>query len=805
MIGVLHELKTAARAIATRPAFSALVIGVLAAGLACVIFMLVMVNAFVVRPLPFAAPEQLLHAGIADNHGSDSLDDVAGRDLIQLRRQLEGSAEVAGFEQATVNLSDLDRPERFDGAKVSANLWRVFGVAPMLGRDFAADDEHPGSAAVVMLSWDLWQHRYGGDRAIVGRQVRVNAQPATVIGVMPADFSYPYKEVVWIPASLSEATPASDDDAYTVVIRRHANIENAAITAALDTWFAGAARAEPDRFRGLHMGIEPLSYLTVSRTTRAVLDVMLAAVALVLLVACANAANLLLTRTLGRGQELAVRVALGASRARLTLHLLMQSLLLSLIATLIALLLAKIGVAWQHAQWHAATNGPPHWLRFDMDPIVIAQVVGVALLTALATGLLPAWRAGGEALAGNLRDGTRSVAGGPFARISRILVVGEIVLSCALLISVGTMVRGIAALDRIDVGIDSSHLLTARLGLFANTYPTGADQLRLYERLTDRLRADAGVVDASASTLLPLRYSSGLDVLPEGTPFDGGPLPQVRQGAVDDHFLSAYGVRLLRGRFFDDRDHADGERVAVVDQHFADRYKAGGDVIGRRFRTDPRQADGPVVTVIGVIAPLRLNSPGAEPQPALLTSLRQAPARFVSLAVRTRSEPAAFAQHLTELMRQVDPDTPLYWVRDYAAVVRDVTFGERVVAQLFGIFGVIALALAGAGLYGVVAFNVSQRTREIGVRRALGEPNASVLRNVFARTGWQLGVGLALGLAAGIPFTRLLTRSLPAIAASDPMAIVSALLVLIIAAFLAVILPARRALHVDPMIALRHE
>jgi putative ABC transport system permease protein len=802
---MFEEFRNALRGVAKRPAFSALIVGVLAAGLACVIFMLAMVNGFVIRPMPFAGPEQLLHVGIADNHGGDSLDEVTGRDLLQLRRQLADSAEVAGYQQATVNLSDLDRPERFDGASVSANLWHVLGVAPTLGRDFSAEDERVGAAAVTMLSWDLWQTRYGGDAGIVGRQVRVNAQPATVIGVMPKDFSYPFKELVWIPARLTEDTKVVNDDSYTVVVRRHADVVDAAISTGVDTWFASAASAEPDRFRGLHMGMEPLAYLTVSHTTRAVLGIMLGAVLLVLLVACANAANLLLTRTLGRGQELAVRVALGATRARLTVHLLMQSLMLSLIATAIALPLAQTAVIWQRNEWRAATNGPPLWLRFDLDATVILQVLGIALIAAIATGLLPAWRAGGEAVAGNLRDSTRSISGGPFARISRILVVGEIVLSCALLIGVGTMVRGIAALDRIEPGIDTSHLLTARVALFASTYPTGADQIRLFERVTDRLRADAAVVDASASTLLPLRFSANVDVLPDGTPFESGTPPQVSQGAVDDHFLTAYGIQLLQGRFFDARDTADVARVAVVDRRFADEFAAGGDVVGRRFHLDPRQPNGPLVTVIGVITPLKLNSPGAPPQGALLTPLRQSPARFISLAVRTRGEPGAFANRLGEIMRDVDADTPLYWVRDFASVVREVTYGERTVTQMFSLFGIVALVLAGAGLYGLMAFSVGQRTREIGVRRALGAPSGRVLRNLFARTGLQLAIGLGLGLVVGIPFARLLTRSLPSIAASDPMVAVSALLVLVGAALLAVIVPARRALRVDPMIALRHD
>jgi len=803
---LLEELKAAFRSITNRPGFSALVVGVLGIGLACMIFMLAMIDGFVIRPLPFAAPEQLLHAGIADSHGGDNLDDVAGRDLIQLRRQLDGSADVAGFSQATVNLSDLDRPERFDGANVSANLWRVLGAAPMLGRDFSSDDERPGAPAVAMLSWDLWQQRYGGDPAIVGREARVNSQPASIIGVMPKGFVYPFKEVVWLPARLSEGKSASADDTYTLVIRRHADVGAAAIKTALDAWLANASREDPDRFRGMHADIEPLAYLTVSRTTRAVLGIMLAAVALVLLVACANAANLLLTRTIGRRHELAVRVALGASRTRLIVHLLAQSLLLSLIAAALALPLALAGVAWQQASFLQAESGPPRWLHLDIDATVIAMAFGAALLTALATGILPALRAAAAAPAQYLRDGSRSVAGGGFARVSRILVIAEIALSCLLLISVGTMVRGIAGLDRLDLGIDIRHLLTARVALFTSTYPNGADQVRLYDRLLDRLRAEPEVAAASVGTVLPARISATREVLANGeAASQDQPAPRVQYGAVEDHFLAAYGIGLQEGRFFDSRDAADGEHVAVVDRRFAEQHAGNGSVVGQRFRLDPRDPNGPTVTVIGVIGRLTLNGPSETPDPTLLVPLRQDPGRIVSIAIRTRGDANAFAPRLNEIMREVDSDTPLYWVRDYATLIRSVTYGERVIAQWFGVFGLIALLLAAAGLYGVMAFSVDQRIREIGVRRALGAPDARVLRSLFARSIVQLGIGLAVGLALGIPFARVVTGMLTSIESGNASVVFGALGLLLFAALLATAIPARRALRVDPMVALRYE
>ncbi|MGB4860578.1 MAG: ABC transporter permease, partial [Dokdonella sp.] len=421
---ILDETRNAIRGVVARPAFSLLVVGVLAAGLACVIFMLAMLNGFVLRPLPFAQPDQLLHAGVRGDDGND-LNPVQNGELIAIRRQLDGVADTGGYARSTMNLSDLDRPERFTGAYVSSNLFRTLGVAPTMGRDFSAADAANGAATVAMISNELWQSRYGGDPAIVGRQIRVNAQPATVVGVMPPNFSYPVRESIWLAGHLYDGmTP--DDLSWWVVLRRHADSSDVAVTSAFDHWFKQAANDQPERFRAMQPGIEPLAYLAVSPIIRSVLGIMLAAVFMVLLVACANAANLLLTRTIGRKQELAVRFALGASRRRLIAHLLGECLLLSLLATAIAFPLAHAGMQWQQRLMYQADPGPPLWLRFDMDATVIGLALAAALLTALLAGLFSAFRVGGSGVADQLRDGTRSVTGGAFARISRVLVIGEI-------------------------------------------------------------------------------------------------------------------------------------------------------------------------------------------------------------------------------------------------------------------------------------------------------------------------------------------------------------------------------------------
>jgi len=802
----LQELRYALRTILARPAFSALVVGVLAAGLGCVVFMLALLDGFALRPLPFADPERLYQAGFFGDGGLGDVYPMTDQDLVGSRRQLAAVAEVAGVARSTINLSDLDRPERYNGGHASANLFRLLGVAPILGRDFSDADEQPGAAPVALISYDLWQSRYGGDPGIVGRVIRVDAHPATVIGVMPKDFSYPRRESIWVAATLASAA-AHDEYAYWLVLRRHAGVNEAQLDAAFAAWFADAARADPERFHGQRSRVEPLREMVMDRTTRSMLGMMLAAVFMVLLIGCANAANLLLTRTLGRHQELAVRVALGASRGRLVAHLFAQSLLLSAAAAVIALALAQAGLRWQQALLRES-EFTLLWLRFGLDGTVVALAGAAALLTAFFSGVLPALQVSRSAAAGGLHDGNvRSAGSARFARISRVLVIGEVALSCALVVCVGTLVRGVSALERTDLGIDTGHLLTARILLPTRAYPAATDQLRLYERVGERLRGEAGVAAASLGTALPGTYYNEMhDVVPDGTaPAGEAELPQTAYAAVDDHFPAAWGVPLQEGRFFDSRDAADGARVAVVDRRFVERYGDGKPMLGRRLRLDPRNANGATVTVIGVIGAVTLDAAGSAPPPALLVPLRQAPFKIASIAVRTRAAATAFVPRLAELMREVDADTPLYWVRDYAAIRHSMNFGERVVAQSFAVFGGVALLLAGAGLYGIMAFAVAQRTREIGVRRALGAPRGAVLRALFARNFAQLGIGLAIGLAVGIPFAQRLSVSLRTIDPGGMPVVVATLLVLAAAAALAAAVPARRALRVDPITALRHE
>ncbi|MGB4859768.1 MAG: FtsX-like permease family protein, partial [Dokdonella sp.] len=469
MKAFLHELRQAVRGLRNQPGFSMLVIGVLAAGLGCVLFMAVVLNALVIRPLPFAAPEQLLHIGFSLSERPDRLSAVNERDVAAWQSRLESVADVAAYQQQTINLSDGERAERYAGASVGTNLFGVLGVSPQLGRTFTTADGLAGAAPTVILSDVVWRQRYNADPAIVGRAVRINAGSATVVGVMPPDFSYPQKEMVWTPGAINPDVARDDGSEWVLVARRHADVGPAALSSLLDNWYADARTQAPRYFEMRQVGVEPLSYLIVERNTRAIFNVLAIAVLLVLLVACANAANLMLSRTLSRRQELAVRSALGASRWRLVIHLLSQSMLLSAIAAAIALPLGWAAADWVDRTFRASEEGPPHWMHFNVDGQLIAFTLLAALLTGLITGILPALRAGKEINA-SLRDGSRSVAGGAFAQISRWLVVGQVAISCVLLVAAVVMVRGMDQFATDDFGIRTQNLLTARIGLSETKY-----------------------------------------------------------------------------------------------------------------------------------------------------------------------------------------------------------------------------------------------------------------------------------------------------------------------------------------------
>lgn len=792
------------RSLKREPASSALIVCILAFGLACVIAILSIIKTMVWDPLPFAGADRLQRVGWVDPlQGEDEPAPILGADYLEWRTLTAGSADLAAAQQATVNLADQQQVVRYDGAFVTANTFAMLGVTPMLGRDFSSSDDRPGAPLTVVLSESLWRTRFAADPAIVGRSFRANGEAATVIGVMPARFSFPIREQIWLPARLDAATSADIDRDLTVFMAPLADAPVAAALTPLRHWLNEHAKAHPEwAQREIHA--EALSDYYTDPQTRSILALMLVTVSLVLLVACANVAHLMLVRTLARSRDFLVRLTLGATRVRIAAQLLGQSIALTAIALLLALPLADMGVLAILNGFSGTGEGPPPWMQFGVDQTMVVIAFGLAILTAVLVALLPVLRIRMDALGDGLRDGGRTVIGAGAAKLSRWLVAAELAMACIVLLATLTMVRAVDQMGRADLGINPERLLTGRVALFPAQYPTDSDTVRFIDQLTTALRADPAVAAAGAGTALPGLSSETERMAPAGFDAGGREFPLIRTASVDTHYVDAYGMELRAGRNFSAADTADSEPVVIIDERFAHTLFASVDPIGQRIRIPADDAEGRWHTVVGVVGTLQMEDVGDPELPSALVTLAQHPRRFVSVVVRTHADPAAFKPRFTEMLRALDPDTPAYWLRTYEEVLAVAMAGERVLSKAFAVFGLIALMLAAAGLYGLVSQLISQRSREIGVQRALGATGKAVLGTLLSRLSVPLGCGLLIGSALAVGFAQLITLTMPTVQV-DAHSVFGLVAVLTVVALLAIWFPARRALRVDPTVALRHD
>lgn len=812
MIRVLAwELQQAWRGLWARPSVNVLAICVLAAGLASALCIASFINTLALNPLPFERSDQLYRVGLIDNN--DDLDskryDLArAEDVLDWQERLRNQADVAAYSQLTLNLGLEQHSERYSGGLITANLLPVLGVKPSLGRAFNAADEQPGAANVVILADAVWRSRFASDPGVLGRTIRINTVPTTIIGVMPAEFSFPWREQLWQPLRLQRGAGPSAC-CFDVLLRAKTGVLPEQIQASLADWFTAASARDPAgmRSRARAVGFDQLRYQFVDRDTINLFGVMALAVALVLLIACANVANLLLGHMLTREAELALRAAIGASRSRLLINALFQAGMLSLVAVLIALPLAQLGVNAVVAEMRSSVDsGPPEWLQFAIDGRMVAIAALTALLTALISGLLPAMHAAARRDL-NLR-GRRHGASG-FTRLSQWLMVGQVAFSLAVLMATVLLVQTVRQLEHFDLGLDTRNVLSARIGLMPQRFSEPAELRAHTQQLLDAVRAAPGVQAATLSTSLPGLMGENEDAILLGAAKPAQGFMNAGYSAVDPNFFSTMGARLVSGRLLNDADNAQSDPVMVVDQTFAKLYLDGADPIGRRFVLDPEGDTERTVTIVGLIQPVQMDDIDDPREASMFVPFAQAPKTFFTLLIRTHAQPEAFAPTLHAIAGKLDSDSPLYWVRPYDDVLYEATIGQHLLANLFTAFGVVALLLATAGLYGLVAFQVTRSTREIGVRRALGAPNGTLLTALLHRTLVRIALGLALGLLIGVPFATVLqsmlgTTGLNATGMNYTIWL-PAVLLLIGAASLACWLPARRALGIAPTVALHQD
>lgn len=808
---MFQETRQAMSHLRHSPAFTAAAVLMLAFGLGATLYMSTVVKGYLLTPLPYPEADRIMHVESTDPVSGGI--GVAPRDYVEWRRVQQSFEALAAFYSSSVNLSGSDLPQRVYGAFVTPSAFDVVQTGAHIGRTLLATDADPGAPPVIVLGHSVWQNRYDGDPAILGESVRVNGTPATVVGVMPPGFRFPFDQEAWVPlrTDLSAFAGRGEGKSVEVVGRlrpavtlEQARAEFANIAAAL-----AAGRSED---RNLTASVKPFQHEFVSAATRDVVSTMFAAVIFVLLIACSNVANLVLARTAARQKDIALRIALGASRGRILTHVLTESVVLALAGGVIGYFLALLGVELTRWALLKAELELPFWVILEIDWKVLAFATFAAVVAGIIAGLPPALRATRTDVNEHLKEGAKG-SGAPASRLGRSLVTAEIALSCILLVCSGLTIQSVLNIEGRPLGVESTNLLMGRLGLPDERYADEAAQYRYFEGLVQRLQAHPDVVDATAATSYPGISGWSAQYRTRSEPSGGGRLPLTQYAVVMDSYADTLGLRLLRGRWFDERDGVDSERVAIVDARFAAEAFPDADPIGKQVALIGEQgtlgdAGDPETewrTVVGVSEAIFMDGIDDPERPAVLIPLRQEPHHRLTIAVHTRGEPLAFAQRLREAARAGDQDVPVYWLRTFDDWVWGENFSGRLTSTLFSIFAAIALVLAAAGIYGVLAYAVSQRTREIGVRRAMGAGNRRILGVVLGQGVLQLATGLAVGLASAVLFARLLSVMLTGISPFDPRTIIAVALILCTVAVVASLLPALRALRVNPIEALRHE
>ncbi len=809
MLNLLRDLKYATRSLSKNYGFTAVASLMLAFGLGLVIFMFAAVKGFFLTDLPFTEPERLLHVEYQNAKAQEFSIEVNWYDYLEMARSQRSFEALAAWSGGTVNMSADDVPERYDGIFMTANGFDVLKVKPVLGRGFLPGEDVAGAPLPVLIGDNLWRNRFNADPGVIGKQVRVNGQDATIVGVMGPGMKFPINNNIWIPTQRPLDEKRTDTVSVEVYGRLKPGLTLAEAKGDLAGITAQLAKDFPDTNQDLEPVVKPYKEEFVGNQTKKIIATMFAAVLLVLLIACANVANLILARSTDRTRELAVRTALGASRWQIIRAMLAESLVIAFIGAGLGILIAHLGMEAMDRAMIASDDPPPYFVDWSIDWRVGLFAFGIAVVTAFVAGLLPALRASRMDVHDVLKDAGRGSAGRGLTRLTRALVVGEIALSCVLLVSAGLTVRSTLKANDIDLGVKTEGVLTGRLALFPQAYPTPESRQQFFETLQQRLAEAPGVEQVALTQSLPVSFMNQTPALPDGDPVPARNSDYRFAGniAVTPSFFDALGVPLREGRNLATSDRADTLLVAVANQEFVREFLKDKPAIGTRVRLGPN--DDPntkFVTIVGVVGNV-LHEGDLEDgvQSALYVPITQADPRFLSFLVRTSGDPLALSAPVRAAVKAVDRDLPIYWLRTLDDWMQLALFDHRLIGALFGTFALFALLLAAAGIYAVLAFAVGTRTREIGVRRALGAQDPGILKMVMGQGLRQLALGLGIGLVLAVGFAQAMTSFLLDIPTYDPVTYLVVLGTLGAVTALACTIPALRALRIDPMAALRYE
>ena len=804
MAAFVQDLRYAARMFARRPAMSLIVIITLALGIGANTAIFSLVNTVLLRRLPYTEPQQLVMVWErAASRGENDMP-VRPANFFDWKSRAQSFEDVAWSRDGMFNITGDGEPESVFGYRFSANMLDVMGMQPMIGRAFHADEDRPGAPKVVLLSHKLWQRRYGGDTSILGRAITLNGDAYTVIGVMPAAFTHPAGMELWTPIALPPALAARRDvGVLRLVGRLKPGVTREAAQAEVASLYRDLEREHSGTNTGLSARIVQLGD---SGDAGPLLAILFAGVGFVLLIACANVANLLLADASARRRELAVRAALGASRWRVVRQMLTESVLLALVGGA----LGALSTWWTSDALMAlfprniSNLDLPFVERIDVDARVFLFALVVSVATGLLFGLLPAWNVTRAGLQGALKDGGRS--GSASRRTHATLVVAEVALSLVLLAGALLMVQSFIRLQQGRLGFEPERVLSARLMLPQYRYGDNERIAAFTESLVERLKVVPGVEAVGITNYLPLSGWWGIqefavDGQPDPPP---GSEPNADFRIASEDYFRSMGMRLLAGRTFTSRDDASAPPVVIVNETLARQYWPGQDPVGRRMLV--RDGDARLAwEIVGVVADVKSFGLEEETHAEMFRPVRQAPSPLLGITLLGRVDPASLASPLRSAVWSIDRDQPVTHVMPMAELAAESLTFRRVGMTLAASFGLVALVLAAVGIYGVLSYSVSRRTREIGVRVALGASRRDILRLVVGEGMGMTLVGVVLGLAGAVAVSRLIAGVLFGVKAGDPATYIAVAGILAIVALAASYLPARRAMRVHPVEALRME